>query len=1078
MKAKALRRFAAAAAACTIMASAMPVIPSVTYAAGNIIKNSTFESGTSGWGTYKETGGKCTLSTENGSLALKVSDVGEKNYSVQVFYDIIPLYQNGVYRLKYDISSSTDRYIEGMIQQNGGTYQAYTWKGLSLTSTPQTVDYEFTMKEETDIMAKLVFNCGIQTEHEGVLPEHTIYIDNVSLELVDDSKVDYSAIQTKENNININQVGYRPEAQKIAVFRGVTDQTEFKVVNADTNQTVYTGSLANRKENTSANETNWQGDFSSVTEEGNYYITCDGLEDSYKFTIGKNVYTNLIDDSVRMLYLQRCGVKVEDADFGHAACHTSLATVYGTNRQIDVSGGWHDAGDYGRYVVPAAKTIADLLYAYQENPSLFGDNIGIPESGNGTPDILDEARFELEWMMKMQDTDGGVFHKVSCKTFPGYVAPTAETGQLFVTPVSSTATANFCASMALAYEFYKDFDSSFAQKCLSCAEKAWGWLEQNPNYVLVNPEDIVTGDYADFSRNDKDERYWAAAQMYRATGSEKYLSSISNVYTGLDWSLVGDYGNIALLTMKDIDKTSTVYTKAESAVISQADTLVTLADLSSYGVAVTKYDWGSNMTIANKGLILALANKLTGKAEYLNASEKQLNYLLGVNPLGVSFFTGYGTVSPENPHHRPSMVAGKAMKGMLVGGVDQSLDDSAAKAYCADAPAAKCWVDNSESYSTNEITIYWNSPLTYLVSATDAASAQVVDPPIGILYGDANGDGQVNMADAVLVMQCVSNPDVYGLGKEKGIKPEDEVKADVDGNPGITNKDALAIQKYKLNLISSLPEKSNNGGDITTTTTSTTTAPPTTTTTTTTATTPVEDKVAGFPVLGTPMNSSATMVSNFRAGQAGDFFASNGWTNGSPFDCWWYTKNAVIVGDHLELSIDQKWTNDSNTDWNPHYSGGEFRTNDFYHYGYYETSMQAIKNDGVVSSFFTYTGPSDNNPWDEIDIEILGKDTTKVQFNYYTNGNGGHEFMYDLGFDASQGFHTYGFDWQPDHITWFVDGAAVYTARENIPTTPGKIMMNAWPGSYEKDAGIKDWLNAFNGNVPLTARYLWVTYNK
>ena len=155
------------------------------------------------------------------------------------------------------------------------------------------------------------------------------------------------------------------------------------------------------------------------------------------------------------------------------------------------------------------------------------------------------------------------------------------------------------------------------------------------------------------------------------------------------------------------------------------------------------------------------------------------------------------------------------------------------------------------------------------------------------------------------------------------------------------------------------------------------------------------------------------------------------------------------------------------------YSGAEYRTHEHYGYGYYETSMQAIKNDGVVSSFFTYTGESENNPWDEIDIEILGKDTTKVQLNYYTNGVGNHEYMYDLGFDASQGFHTYGFDWQPDHITWYVDGKAVYTAYSNIPSTPGRIMMNTWPGIT-----VDEWLKPFNGNTPLTAYYQWATYDE
>ncbi|MDE6103735.1 MAG: carbohydrate binding domain-containing protein, partial [Oscillospiraceae bacterium] len=342
---------AAAIAVCAVMSSAMPIIPFNTFAASNIISNSTFDYSTTGWGTYKESGGVCSLSTENGQLALTVSNVGKVNYAVQVFYDIIPLYQNGVYRLKYDISSTTDRYIEAMIQQNGGTYQSYTWKGLNLTSTPQTVDYEFTMKAETDIMSKLVFNCGLQEKYEGQLPEHKIYIDNVSLELIDDSEVDYSATRPYEAPIITNQVGYRCDSKKTAVFRNVNSESEFSVVNADTNKVVYTGNLSDEIINVYAGETNKTGDFSSVTETGKYYIKCGDLDNSYTFEISDNVYSNLLDDSIRMLYLQRCGTAVQDSDFGHVACHTGIATIYGTNDIIDVSGDWHDAGDYGRYVV-------------------------------------------------------------------------------------------------------------------------------------------------------------------------------------------------------------------------------------------------------------------------------------------------------------------------------------------------------------------------------------------------------------------------------------------------------------------------------------------------------------------------------------------------------------------------------------------------------------------------------------------------------------------------------------------------------------------------------------------------------
>ncbi len=134
--------------------------------------------------------------------------------------------------------------------------------------------------------------------------------------------------------------------------------------------------------------------------------------------------------------------------------------------------------------------------------------------------------------------------------------------------------------------------------------------------------------------------------------------------------------------------------------------------------------------------------------------------------------------------------------------------------------------------------------------------------------------------------------------------------------------------------------------------------------------------------------------------------------------------------------------------------------------------MKPIKNSGVVSSFFTYTGESDGTKWDEIDIEFLGYDTTKVQFNYYTDGQGNHEFLYDLGFDASQSFHTYGFNWYYGGITWYVDGKAVYTATSNIPDTPGKIMMNVWPG-----IGVDDWLRPYDGRTGISAYYDWASYD-
>lgn len=210
--------------------------------------------------------------------------------------------------------------------------------------------------------------------------------------------------------------------------------------------------------------------------------------------------------------------------------------------------------------------------------------------------------------------------------------------------------------------------------------------------------------------------------------------------------------------------------------------------------------------------------------------------------------------------------------------------------------------------------------------------------------------------------------------------------------------------------------------------------------------------------------SEYTLEADFSKGASPDFYISAGWSNGAPFNCMWSDNNVTFNDGKMQLIIDSIADGDS-------YRGGEYRTKENYGYGLYEVSMKAIKNDGVVSSFFTYTGPSENNPWDEIDVEILGKDTTKVQFNYYTDGVGGHEYMYDLGFDASEDFHTYGFEWTKDKITWYVDGKEAYSATEDLPVTPGKVMMNAWNG-----IGVDGWLKAFDGTVPLTAEYQWARF--
>lgn len=201
-------------------------------------------------------------------------------------------------------------------------------------------------------------------------------------------------------------------------------------------------------------------------------------------------------------------------------------------------------------------------------------------------------------------------------------------------------------------------------------------------------------------------------------------------------------------------------------------------------------------------------------------------------------------------------------------------------------------------------------------------------------------------------------------------------------------------------------------------------------------------------------------IAVFENGAPYGFFARNDRGNGEPFNCSFSNQNAAVVEGVLRLSL----TNNGSG-----FAGAEYRTYQKYSYGFYSVSMKVAKCPGVISSFFIYT----NRPWDEIDIEFLGDDTTKVQFNYYTNGEGNHEYVYNLGFDASEEFHEYAFDWQEGSITWYVDGKAVYTATVNIPSHDAHIMMNLWNVSDS----LSGWAGQFDSaKLPVHSEYQWIGY--
>lgn len=690
---------------------------------GNLLANGDFSKGKVGWGVYTEPGGSGTFSAVDGKGVLTVTQSGNLNYAVQLYYDGFRLDAGGKYRLAFAVTSSLPRRITARIQLNGGDYRGYCQQEITLLAGERTtVKIDFTMTENSDPAPRLCFNCGTPAG-AAPLASHTLTFENVEVFLMDGTGIVRQEAGQDVPAILINQVGYLPDAEKTAVFRDGALGGAFTVVD-EAGRTVFSGTMTEAVYDAPSGDTVASGDFTVLSAPGVYRIRANDQE-SFPFAVGGEVYGGCFLNVFRFFYYQRCGTVLSSGPagaFAHDACHTGLATVYGTGEKKEVSGGWHDAGDYGRYVVPAAKTVADLLLAYEAAPTLFGDAMGIPESGNGIPDVLDEVRFELDWMLKMQEEAmGGVYHKVTCANFPGAVMPEYETAPLILSPVSTAATGDFAAAMALAARVYQTADAGFSSTCLAAAEKAWAYLAGHQNIPggFKNPDSIVTGEYGD--ENDLDERYWAACELFRTTEKEEYQTYADGVLSshplsGLGWADVGTYGHLAYLGCGEKATPASVQ-KIRAQFLKEAEALLQSAD--GYGNTLgMDYPWGSNMSVANNAMRLLFAADLFPEraAEFRAAAGRHLDYLMGANPTGYCYITGQGTLYADHPHHRPSQAVAQTVPGMLAGGPDAGLHDPYAANVLKGLAPAKCYVDNDQSYSTNEVAIYWNSPLLYLLS--------------------------------------------------------------------------------------------------------------------------------------------------------------------------------------------------------------------------------------------------------------------------------------------------------------------------------------------------------------------------
>ena len=689
---------------------------------GDVIVSMDFEDGKTGNFNEYTKGGKFELENVDGKLVVHIERCGSVDYANQIYFDGYQLLQGAEYTFSFDVSSTVPRTIEYRSGQiNGADYHAYQGEYIQIGPEVKTITADFFMEEESDPAPRMVFNMGYQTDMTEDPGPHDIVFDNIKLVVKDVTNAQVLEGLPDYPNVNVDQLGYLPNDLKTVVVKG-KDVTTFKVVNVNTDETAFEGKLSDYAFHAAYDTLVRQGDFSELTTPGTYKVVTD-VGESYNFAIAEGVYDDVFTATVHMLYLQRCGIELgaDAGAFAHPACHLGEAIVFDDpSKTYDVSGGWHDAGDYGRYVVAGAKTVQDLMLAYEDYGIANGD-MNIPESGNGVPDILDEARYELDWMLKMQEpSNGGVYHKVSGLNFPETVMPEEETADLYLAPISVAATADFAAVMSKASQVYAPFDKDFADKCFAAAKEAWKYIEAQGGiyYGYTNPEEIVTGEYKDAVV--KDEIFWAAAELYLAGYTEiadslPYILAEVQIGSELGWADITGYAYYDLLRQSP-DGIPEVMDEVKSRFFARVDQLAERAD--TYGMMLqANFPWGSNMSIANLGELMRMAYNLTGDESYKNLAKRQLDYLLGENPLGICFVTGYGTVTPKSPHHRPSQVKGEAMPGMLVGGADGALEDSYAKAVLYGQPPALCYSDNAQTFSTNEVTIYWNSPLVYLLAA-------------------------------------------------------------------------------------------------------------------------------------------------------------------------------------------------------------------------------------------------------------------------------------------------------------------------------------------------------------------------
>ncbi|MBR3630135.1 MAG: glycoside hydrolase family 9 protein [Oscillospiraceae bacterium] len=570
----------------------------------------------------------------------------------------------------------------------------------------------------------------------------------------------------KHNGIITNQVGYFPELVKKATL--VTDETkaiDFELLDAG-GKTVFTGKSTPFGFDKASGDNVQIIDFSDFKTEGTYTLKAATGETSQAFNIGvRETYSGLMYDALNYFYQNRSGIAIESQyitsgdteKLARGVAHNpDIATIQqvfgyeGSEGTQDVTGGWYDAGDHGKYVVNGGIALWMMQNQY-ERASLKGTadayadgTMKLPENGNSYPDLLDEARYEMEWMLTMMVQDGDykdmAYHKIHDAKWSALgLDPANDVFERYLLPPSTAATLNLAACGAQAYRLWKDLDPDFAEKCLTAAKNAYAAAQKHPDVLAPNKEHGGGGAYGD--SNVTDEFYWAACELFISTGDKAYYDdakSSKNAFTittdgvdgVFDWGGTAALGSLSLLLHQDAVSEKESASLRDS-LTKTADVYVDYADSQGYGILYggytdkndyINYVWGSNSFVVDDAVILAYAYDETKESKYLGGIVSAMDYILGRNALDFSYVTGYGSHSVQYPHHRfwavtenPSFP--KAPCGVLCGGPNSDIADPAIKATdCmhGETPAQLCYIDSNQAYSVNECAINWNAPLAWV----------------------------------------------------------------------------------------------------------------------------------------------------------------------------------------------------------------------------------------------------------------------------------------------------------------------------------------------------------------------------